>query len=126
MQTLLLQKWQLLRCGTGVWRCGYATSCGYPRSLRTVATLKVNLEVLFWNTSTSNYLVKSYFANSKIDLTIPSLDSPDNVRIAALFAESAHLLLECLGQILRIQSVRFLLPLLLTLSRILQLYKGQM
>lgn len=32
-------------------------------------------------------------------------DSPDNVRIAALFAESAHLLLECLGQILRIQSV---------------------
>ncbi|KAF9548202.1 hypothetical protein EC957_006969 [Mortierella hygrophila] len=32
-------------------------------------------------------------------------DSPDNVRMAALFAESAHLLLECLGQILRIQSV---------------------
>ncbi|KAG0284594.1 hypothetical protein BGZ96_011053 [Linnemannia gamsii] len=32
-------------------------------------------------------------------------DSPDHVRIAAHFAESAPMLLECLGQILRIQSV---------------------
>ncbi|KAF9144070.1 hypothetical protein BG015_000224 [Linnemannia schmuckeri] len=32
-------------------------------------------------------------------------DSPDNVRIATVFAESAHMLLECLGQILQIQSV---------------------
>ncbi|KAG0373264.1 hypothetical protein BGX24_011940 [Mortierella sp. AD032] len=32
-------------------------------------------------------------------------ESPDNIRIATLFAESAPILLECLGQILRIQTV---------------------